>query len=146
MTTYNDFTVPYGTTVTRLMTDTERKHEQRHKHAAFVVQELQRLNENHKLDPINLRYNGTRMKFSLGETVSYLQLTYDSGYSHTAVNLLHSDMQGQHTTVKMFANWNPTVCARILKLAKKQVADRRAQTAKKYSPFSDTIEYHESFA
>jgi hypothetical protein len=66
------------------------------------------------------------MKFSLDENVSYLHLTYDSGYSYTAVNPHCANMEGQHTTAKMFASWNPTVCARILKLAKKQIADRRS--------------------
>jgi hypothetical protein len=128
MTVYTDFKVPYGTTVTitRLMTDSERKRDQRQKHAAFIVQKLLELNEQHKLEPIYVRYNGTCMKFSLDENVSYLRLTYNSGYSHTAVNPHGANMEGQHTTAKMFASWNPTVCARILKLAKKQIADRRS--------------------
>lgn len=126
MTVYSDFKVPYGTTIIRLMTDSERKHDQRQKYAAFIVQELLNLNERHKLEPIYVRYNGTQMKFSLDDKVSYLHLTYHSGYSHTAVNPHYANMEGQHTTAKMFASWNPTVCARILKLAKKQIADRRS--------------------
>jgi hypothetical protein len=126
MTVYNDFRVAYGTTITRLMTDSERKHDQRQKHAAFIVQELLNLNEQHKLKPIYLRYDGTKMKFSLDENVSYLHLTYHSGYSNTAVNPHCANIKGQHTTAKMFASWNPTVCARILKLAKKQIADLRS--------------------
>jgi len=127
MTAYNDFKVPYGTTITRLMTDSERKYEQRLKHAAFVVQELLHLNERHKLDPIHVGYYGAKLKFSLDENVSYLTQTFESGYSSNGVNPHRADCDGRFTTVHMFANWNPTVCARILKLAKKQIADRRSQ-------------------
>jgi hypothetical protein len=126
MTVYSDFKVPYGTTITRLMTDSERKHDQRQKHAAFVVQELLYLNERYKLDLIRVKYNGVKIEFSLDNKHSRLLLTYNNGYSHTAVNLHYANMEGQHTTAKMFASWNPTVCQRILKLAKKQIADRRS--------------------
>jgi hypothetical protein len=145
MTTYNNFKVPYGTTVTRLMTDTERKHAQRLKHASFVLSELLLINANHKLDPIYVKFYGTPLVFTMDADTSTLKQTYSSAHTRNDTNP-HTGMEGRYTTVKMFANWNPTVCARILKLAKKQVADRRSQTAKKYSPFSDTIEYHESFA
>lgn len=146
MTAYSDFKVPYGTTITRLMTDSERKYEQRLKHAAFILAALLNLNKQHKLSPIRFRYYGTPLMFTMDAETSTLKQTYESGYTRNDT-VPHVGMDGQYTTVKMFANWNPTVCARILKLAKKQIADRRAQEVKKsYSPFSDTSEYHESFA
>jgi hypothetical protein len=123
MTTYNDFKVPYGATVTRLMTDDERKYEQRLKHAAFILQELLYLIENNRLDPIYVRFYGTPLVFTMNAATSTLKQTYENGYTRNDT-VPHVGMDGQHTTVKMFASWNPTVCARILKLAKKQIVDR----------------------
>lgn len=126
MTAYNDFKVPYGTTITRLMTDSERKYEQRLKHASFVLAELLLLIENKPLDPIRVRFYGTTLEYTMDTEASTLKQYNEDGYTRNNT-APHVGMDGQYTTVKMFASWNPTVCARILKLAKKQIADRRSR-------------------
>ena len=132
MKNYQSYIPPHGTTVTRVMSGTERRRAGRLAYACEAARALRCLASwNVAIKYVSACANGYRIVLTFGKDSVHVQFrnTGRMGHTHSFRDMV-LPYDAEHSGTNTFSNWlacqDPTFTARLLKNAHKQIRDHRS--------------------